>query len=56
MCCDSWGRKELDTTEQLNGTLRISMIYLINGIKDKIQHECSNHHSIKLFSSYSPVG
>ena len=20
MCCDSWGRKELDTTERLNGT------------------------------------
>ena len=19
-CCDSWGRKELDTTERLNGT------------------------------------
>ena len=20
MCCDSWGRKESDTTERLNGT------------------------------------
>ena len=21
LCCDSWGRKELDTTERLNGTV-----------------------------------
>ena len=28
-CCDSWGRKELDTTEQLNWTDRLKYSFLM---------------------------
>ena len=27
MCCDSWDRKESDTTEQLNGTELMIFVY-----------------------------
>ena len=34
MCCDSWGRKELDTTEQLNCvTLHTNYIYYYNALR-----------------------
>ena len=33
-CCDSWGHKELDTTERLNRTERMER-YICNGIKAK---------------------
>ena len=29
MCCDSWGHKELDTTERLN--LNLNHFYLVDG-------------------------
>ena len=30
MCCSSWGRKESDTTEQLNSTDEVASMWLVN--------------------------
>ena len=41
MCCDSWGHKELDTTERLNCTEQlINNIVLVSGIQqnDSVMH------------------
>ena len=35
VCCDSWGRKELDTTEWLNWTeLKVSFINNLHNVQD----------------------
>ena len=40
MCCDSWGRKELDMTEQLNGTnFKLQSIFCIYAVLEVTQLE-----------------
>ena len=34
VCCDSWGRKELDTTERLNLTERCHLSFEILSVND----------------------
>ena len=38
MCCGSWGRKELDTTERLNGTELTRMVATL-----KLQGQARQH-------------
>ena len=30
VCCSPWGRKELDTTEELNSNIKMTQIELLN--------------------------
>ena len=41
MCCDSWGREELDTTEQLNPKISKSMSELrrYGIVREEVRHE-----------------
>ena len=62
-CCDSWGHKESDTTEQLNWTElgklssghRTGKVVFIPIPKKGNPKECSNYHTIALISHSSKV-
>ena len=63
-CCDSWGRKELDTTELLNwteprGALKVyGKIYkYCRGHGNPLQYSClENPHGQRSLAGYSPWG
>ena len=71
MCCDSWGRKELDMTEQPNGTERISfrmdwldLLAVQETLKSLLQHhnsktsilQCSAFFTVQLSHTYMTTG